>query len=615
MSIIHITGSGYTGQNDQDNWAAEYLSRNLNLHKELDILDHPDGSVTKQKLSSTLQRDIDNTADTADTALDLAGDNESAIKELKSRLTADEQSTADEHRRIYATIGGLQGLSTADKSDVVSAINEVYSNADNAQTTAEGAQTAADNAQDTADGAQTAVDSLTMRYEVTDSIAKSAYNSAQEAVTKADKAQQTAEKTQTEAERLKYYGDIDIIPTDSSYFTYTVDDSGNATITKYTGSDTDVVIPYEIEGNEVVCIGFAAFSVSGLQLTSVVIPKSITTIGERAFNAGKFTNITIPDSVTTIDKYAFSHCDNLTSLIIPDSVTSLGKGICSTCSKLTSVTFPNSITGITGFSLHGESFVVPNHITWIDVYGLAGSTFTNITIPNSVTRIGDHAFYGCSNLTNITIPDSVTSINDMTFCYCSSLTNITIPSAVTSISKTAFINSSSNLTIKCEKNSYAEQYAIDNNIAYEYYDNESIDHVHINKNTLNEITAEKVAEWNGLKEYLESLAEISGDYVIEPVVEGVTEKFTLTSSWTMLKYSTTFLTKEISLDVKYRLFAGDTPLTDNIIDDSEPTVTAVGGFEGDNISIVVYSNTTELFRAKLKTVSIGTKKVGRLVRI
>lgn len=119
----------------------------------------------------------------------------------------------------------------------------------------------------------------------------------------------------------------------------------------------------------------------------------------------------------------------------------------------------------------------------------------------------------------------------------------------------------------------------------------------------------------GRAEVLKNIAEMLGDYVIEPVVEGVTERFVLTASWAMLKYSTTFLTKDINLDVKYRLYAGDTPFTDSILDDSEPTVTAVGGFEGDNVTIVIYSNSTELFRAKLRTVTIGGKKVGRIMRI
>jgi hypothetical protein len=61
-----------------------------------------------------------------------------------------------------------------------------------------------------------------------------------------------------------------------------------------------------------------------------------------------------------------------------------------------------------------------------------------VTIPNSVTYIGNYAFDGCSRLTSVTIPNSVTSIGYGAFAYCSSLTSVTIPSSVTSIGTYAF---------------------------------------------------------------------------------------------------------------------------------------------------------------------------------
>ena len=66
---------------------------------------------------------------------------------------------------------------------------------------------------------------------------------------------------------------------------------------------------------------------------------------------------------------------------------------------------------------------------------------TTVTIPDSVTSIGDGAFLGCSALTTVTIPDSVTSIGDGAFLGCSKLTTVTIPDSVTSIGDDAFQNS------------------------------------------------------------------------------------------------------------------------------------------------------------------------------
>ena len=63
---------------------------------------------------------------------------------------------------------------------------------------------------------------------------------------------------------------------------------------------------------------------------------------------------------------------------------------------------------------------------------------TSITIPNSITRIKQQTFFGCSKLTSVVIPDSVTTIGDSAFSGCSSLTSIVIPDSVTTIGRFAF---------------------------------------------------------------------------------------------------------------------------------------------------------------------------------
>ncbi len=68
------------------------------------------------------------------------------------------------------------------------------------------------------------------------------------------------------------------------------------------------------------------------------------------------------------------------------------------------------------------------------------NNLTSLTIPNSVTSIGDEAFYGCSGLTSVTIPNSVTSIGGSAFYNCRGLTSVTIPNSVTSIGTSAFYN-------------------------------------------------------------------------------------------------------------------------------------------------------------------------------
>ncbi len=88
-----------------------------------------------------------------------------------------------------------------------------------------------------------------------------------------------------------------------------------------------------------------------------------------------------------------------------------------------------------------------------------------MTIPDSVTSIGDSAFWGCRGLTSVMIPEDVTSIGDSAFAWCCGVTSITIPESVTSIGKDAFYACSA-LTIHAPSGSYAEQYAKENNIPF-----------------------------------------------------------------------------------------------------------------------------------------------------
>ena len=104
---------------------------------------------------------------------------------------------------------------------------------------------------------------------------------------------------------------------------------------------------------------------------------------------------------------------------MPNSVTRIGNHAFDSCSGLTELTLP-SVT-----SISDEAF-----------WGCTG--LTELTLPNSITSIGNSAFYGCSGLTELILPNSLRSIGESAFYGCSGLTELTLPNSVTSIRHDAF---------------------------------------------------------------------------------------------------------------------------------------------------------------------------------
>ncbi len=227
-------------------------------------------------------------------------------------------------------------------------------------------------------------------------------------------------------------------------------------------------------------------------LSSVTIPNSVTSIKSGTFYfCTRLSSVTIGNSVTSIGDDAFFRCDGLTSvyitdlaawcniefsdnplghahhlylngeeindLVIPNSVTSIGKSAFAGCSSLTSVTIPNSVTNIGESAFAGCIGLTSVHITDIAAWCriafnesvsnplyyahhlyLNGEEIKDLVIPNSVTSIGNNAFWNCTGLTSVTIPNSVTNIGESAFAGCIGLTSITIPYSVTSIESYAF---------------------------------------------------------------------------------------------------------------------------------------------------------------------------------
>ena len=171
-------------------------------------------------------------------------------------------------------------------------------------------------------------------------------------------------------------------------------------------------------------------------LTSVTIGNSVTTIGNKAFSdCTGLTTITIPNSVTTIKELAFSNCTGLIEINVDDN----NKKYSSIDGVLYNKDVSELICYPCGMPLN--SFSIPNSVTKIGnsaFYGCDG--LTSVTIPNSVTTIGEDAFGDCDGLTSVKIPNSVTTIEEYAFWYCDGLTSVTIGYSVTTIGNKAFLN-------------------------------------------------------------------------------------------------------------------------------------------------------------------------------
>jgi len=195
------------------------------------------------------------------------------------------------------------------------------------------------------------------------------------------------------------------------------------------------------QGSQCTKIGYEAFYDSGLK--SIVLPDSITSIGnDTFFGCTSLTSVTIPEGMKSIGYRAFSGCTGLTSIAIPESVTSIRWSAFSGCTSLTSVTIPESVTIIESGTFSGctslISVAIPEVVTSIEYRAFKQcSALKSVTIPNGVKSIENETFSGCTALTSITIPESVTSIGNSAFAD-TGLTSITIPESVTSIGSGAF---------------------------------------------------------------------------------------------------------------------------------------------------------------------------------
>ena len=170
---------------------------------------------------------------------------------------------------------------------------------------------------------------------------------------------------------------------------------------------------------------------------------NITSVGNGAFtNCDSLVTASLPSGITTMGTGVFSGCATLASVTIPDSVTSIGNETFAECPYLSSVTLPSGITTIpeSTFQLcvRLQNLTIPSSVTSIGNLAFKQSGLTSINVTNGVTSIGEEAFAGCDYLSSVILPTTLRTISHLAFDECASLTNITIPNSVTTLGNEVF---------------------------------------------------------------------------------------------------------------------------------------------------------------------------------
>lgn len=205
---------------------------------------------------------------------------------------------------------------------------------------------------------------------------------------------------------------------------------------------TSVTIP-----NSVTDIGWAAFSYcSGI--SSIVIPNGLISTSGTFSHCTNLTSVVLPNSITDIGSLTFSECSSLASITIPNGVTHIGGSAFESCTSLTSVIIPNSVTQMEHSAFEGctnlESVRISDNLTTIEEGTFKDcSNLVSVIIGNNVQEIKGSssiggAFEGCYRLPAVTIPNSVTKLGDYTFYKCSNLKSIKIGTEITEIGAKCF---------------------------------------------------------------------------------------------------------------------------------------------------------------------------------
>lgn len=206
----------------------------------------------------------------------------------------------------------------------------------------------------------------------------------------------------------------------------------------YLGTDTEITLP-----NTITAIGDDAFS-KNEALYKVVIPDSVKSIGHAAFEGCvNLTKVSVGQGVKSIGSAAFSGCKNLQSTNIPAKCKDLGSGVYAGCTSLASV----SIDPENRFYVCADGVIYTKDGLTLVQY-LGGRPSSSYSMPQTVEKIGEYAFWGADSLNTASVSGKVKDIPEYAFSNCASLNKVTLPSSVESLYAFSFADCPSLRKIK-----------------------------------------------------------------------------------------------------------------------------------------------------------------------
>ncbi len=218
----------------------------------------------------------------------------------------------------------------------------------------------------------------------------------------------------------------------ASDFEYEVGEDGEIAITRYIGTDTNVVIPEKIDGKNVTTITLYAFR--RCDIVSVELPDTVTLLGTGVFEeCESLTTVRLSRQLKEIGVDAFQNCTSLSSIDLPSSLITIRACAFKYCTSLKHIKIPKSVSeyGYESFARSGiESVELEDGLKSLGESMFIGCKLKEVSVPNSITILPRSVFSGNTNLESITLHEGLKEISSGAFGYNDKLTEIVIPASV-----------------------------------------------------------------------------------------------------------------------------------------------------------------------------------------